>query len=290
MTTSEKLLANHSYLFPRVEVIDTLDVMPKNVTVNDWEKKAIVIHDDVNGGFHIGGYASEKYQLTKNEETFLPVADKLDSLFGAENINIRVKASKPFEYFVYFEMPNLATSEMDALYPMYLKANSYTTQVKDFLQGMIGRIICSNGMMTIAESMLVYSAKHTKKETEILLNIDDILKGVETVAENFGLMTNHRDVMNSISLDAVTTGENTFERFESLTKGTLFPKKQIETAFNIAQKEAAMLKQNVTLWLAYNAFNHVLWHDNSFKMTEKVRNEQDAKLVNKIHNLSLSMA
>lgn len=292
MTTSEKLIQNHSYLFPRVEIANVSDLPEfNNYSFNAWQQNAIVIHNDSGKGkpYHVGGFCSEKYSLIKNEEIFLPIADKLDSMFGAENVNIKIKASQPYEYHLYFEIPSLATNEKDSLYPMSSITNSYTTQIKAAQFGMIGRVICTNGMMTISEKAVVFNIKHTKKETGMYLDMNQILKDTEKVFSDFGIVTEHREIMNTVNLSALK-GKNNAERFEAIIKGTDFPKKQIDSAWNIAQNEASQLKQNVTLWLAYNALNHILWHDKQSKMTEKRKTELDTKLVTKVHKLALQLA
>jgi hypothetical protein len=289
MSTSEKLITKHSNLFPRVELVPTSSLPQFNgMTFNSWEQNAIIIHND-NGGFHLGSLVSEKYHLIKNEDIFLPIADKLDSMFGPENINVRVRASQPYEYHVYFEVPKYGTKELDSLHPMSSITNSYTGQVKASQIGMVGRLICTNGMMTISNKAKVFDIKHTKKEAKIFLDMAQILNDTEQVFADFGLVIEHREVMNAVKLSALK-GKNNTEKFETLIKGTNFPKKQIETAFNIANSEAAQLKQNVTLWLAYNALNHILWHDKQSKMTEKMKNELDSKLVTKVHKLALELA
>jgi hypothetical protein len=288
MTTSENLITNHSELFPRVEIIATSDLPQFNgISFNDWEQNAIVIHKD--NGMHIGGFCSEKYALVKNEDIFLPIADKLDQMFGSENVKIRKRWSKPYEYHLFFEMPNLAQGGKDALYPMACVTNSYTTQIPASQLGMIGRLICTNGLMTIDEKMQIFKIKHTKKETKLFLDMDAILKETEQVFASFDTVFEVQKAMNAVRLSAVK-GANQIDRFESIIKGTTFPKKQLQSALNFAQNEAKQLKSDVTLWLAYNALNHILWHDKQSKMTQKIRSEIDQKLINRVHNLAVEMA
>ena len=281
MSTSEKLIENFPHLFPRVELANSSDVF-NGATFNEWEQKAIIIHKP-EGGIHVGGLASNKYSLHKNEDIFLPIADKIDSMFGEKNVKVRLKNSKPFEYHLYFEIPSEKTNAIDALYPMSSVTNSYTTQVKASQFGMIGRVICGNGLVSISEKANIFDIKHTKDN---VLDIPQILIDTEKVYKDFGVYTSHIDTMNNVKLSTIK-GDNNLERLKSIVSGTNFPVKQIETAFNLAQKEAAQLKQNVTLWLAYNAFNHILWHDTTSSMTEKMKIELDGKLVNKAHNLAL---
>jgi hypothetical protein len=294
MTTSENLLENYSYLFPRVELIDR-ETEFKGYTFNSWEKKAIKIFDvdrDGNynkGGFHIAGTCSDSYELIKNEDIFLPIADKLDSMFGPENVKIRVRWSQPFEYHLYFEIPSLAQGGNDPLFPMSSLRNSYTTQIPAEQVGMIGRLICTNGMMAISDSARIFKIKHTKKEAKVFLDMDKILKETEQVYNDFGIFASHKQVMNSVNLSALD-GKTEIEKFESIIKGTDFPKRQLDSAWNIAQNEAKQLKQDVTLWLAYNALNHILWHDTQTKMTELRKNNLDSKLVTKVHDLALELA
>lgn len=286
MTTSEKMVENFPQIFPRVEIVESESLF-KDMSFNEWESHAILIHKP-DGTHHIGGLCSEKYSLVKNEDVFLPIADKLDEMFGAENINFSLRWSKPFEYHPFFEMPHLAKGK-DALYPMCGLTNSYTTKIPASQMGMVGRVICTNGLMTIEEKMQVFKIKHTKKETQMFLDMDQILKDTETVFENFEQIFEVQKAMNDVRLSKVK-GANQIERFEAIIKGTTFPKKQIETALNIAQNEAKQLKQDVTLWLAYNALNHILWHDKEAKMTQKVRTDIDQKLINKVHKMAIEMA
>lgn len=286
-STSEKLIENFPHLFPHVELVNSSDVFP-NYEFNSWEQKAIIIHKP-EGGFHVGGLASEKYSLVKNEDLFLPIADKLDSLFGAKNIDIRLSYSKDFEYHLFFEMKGLKTNVIDSLYPMSEATNSYTTQIQAAQRNLIGRLICTNGMMTISEKALLFNVKHTKSETGVFMDMDTLLKDTELLFNDFGVMTQHVDLLNSVKLSALK-GKNNTERFESIIKGTNFPKKQVESALNIAMREASQLKQNLTLWLAYNGFNHILNHDKTTKMTQNMKNVLDTKLINRVHKMALELA
>ena len=288
VSTSTKLIENYSFLFPQV-VVKNVNEIPQfeGINFNSWQQNCIVI--DTPKGNHIGGFCSENYALIKNEDIFLPIADKLDDLFGSENINIKIKYSKPFEYHLYFEMPNLGTSEIDSLYPMSQVQNSYTTQIRAMQMGMIGRLICSNGMMSISESMQVFNIKHTTKEKNQFLDIAEILANTEKMFNEFDATIEFRDILKEIPLNAIE-GRNHTENFEQIIKGTNFPKRQIDTAINLAKSEAIQLNSKVTLWLAYNALNHIIWHDTQSKMTEKMSNELDSKLVNKVHNFALELS
>lgn len=288
MSTSDNLVQNYGFLFPQVVVKNVAEIPQfRGINFNKWQQNVIVI--DGPNGDHIGGFCSENYALIKNEDIFLPIADKIDELFGSENVNIKLKYSKPFEYHLYFEMPNMGTAEMDSLYPMSQAQNSYTTQVRAAQMGMIGRLICTNGMMSISESMQVFNIKHTIKEKNQYLDIVEILANTEKMFKNFDASIEYREILKSIPLTAID-GKSEIENFEAIIKGTNFPKKQIDTAINLAKSEASQLNTNVSLWLAYNALNHIIWHDTQSKMTEKMSNELDAKLVNKVHNLALEIA
>ena len=288
VSTSTKLIEKHSYLFPQV-VVKNVNEIPQfeGINFNSWQQNCIVI--DTPKGNHIGGFCSENYALIKNEDIFLPIADKLDSLFGSENVNIKVKYSKPFEYHLYFEMPNLGTQEMDSLYPMSQIQNSYTTQIRAMQMGMIGRLICTNGMMSISESMQIFNIKHTIKEKNQFLDIAEILANTEKMFNSFDTTIEFREILKAVPLNAIE-GRNHTENFEQIIKGTNFPKRQIDTAINLAKSEASQLNSKVTLWLAYNALNHIIWHDTQSKMTEKMSNELDSKLVNKVHNFALELS
>ena len=288
VSTSTKLIENFSFLFPQV-VVKNVNEIPqfRGINFNSWQQNCIVI--DTPKGNHIGGFCSENYALIKNEDIFLPIADKLDSLFGSENVNIKIKYSKPFEYHLYFEMPNLGTSEIDSLYPMSQVQNSYTTQIRAMQMGMIGRLICSNGMMSISESMQVFNIKHTTKEKNQFLDIAEILANTEKMFNEFDATIEFRDILKEVPLNAIE-GKNHTKNFEQIIKGTNFPKRQIDTAINLAKSEAIQLNSKVTLWLAYNALNHIIWHDTQSKMTEKMSNELDSKLVNRVHNFALELS
>lgn len=284
VNNSIELLENVPSLFPVAEIKKVSEVPQfQGFTFNSWEQNVVMLNNK-----HIATFASKNYALIQNEDVILPIVDFLGTNFGEMNIRYEIQDCAYFVYIEYPKMAILLDNKKDGLYPIVQIKLSYNGQIKAQVKLLIGRLICTNGMMTIEKSAIVCDIKHTKKEKKQFLDIDTIIANTGNMLENFTGIVTHIPIMESVKLSKVNV--NFDDAVKELISGTNFPIRKLDDAMNIARKEAQMLNTDMTLWLAYNGFNHVLNHDKTFKMNEKLRNELDAKLVNKIHSIALELS
>ena len=267
-------------------LVPTKDLLA-GFTHNSWEENMIIIN-----GTHFAGTASDKYRLIQNEQSLLPV---LNSVIAYVNQNHNGDFSKvkvqmhenEGSYFVKIHMQNeLYGIGKDKIYKVIGWQNSANTQVKAKTYGMEGRLVCTNGLYRIVTTEYMVNVKHTSKDVDVI-NFDEIETSVMKYL-NVDLNLAYKDRLNEVSIFDIDT--DITKAYEAIIKGTLFPKKKIVDALAIARTEAAQLGQDLTVWLAYNSLNHVLNHDNTFKMKQQFRMDTDSKLYINTEKLVESLA
>jgi hypothetical protein len=273
-----------SILNSSATLVPTKDLL-SGFTYNSWENNLIIVD-----GSYFAGTASDKYKIVQNYDSLMPVINTVIDYVN-QNCNgdfSKVKVNTTINEGSYFAKISLMDKfwgeGKDKLFKILAWQNSYNTQVPNIIYDMIGRLICTNGLMRIASKQTVCNVKHTSKEVNTL-NFDEISATLNTILGN-SLDLSEQRKFNEISIMDIDTEIS--KVYESLIAGTLFPKKKVSDAMNIAQIEASQLNQSVTLWLAYNALNHVLNHDNTFKMKPQFRQQTDEKIFFNAEKLLLS--
>lgn len=273
-----------SILKSSATLVPTKDLL-SGFTHNSWENNMIIVD-----GNYFAGTASDKYKIVQNYDSLMPM---INSVINYVNQNCngdfsKVKVNTTINEGSYFTkvslMDKLYGNGNDKMYKILAWQNSYNTQVPNIIFDMIGRLICTNGLMRISSKQTVCNVKHTANEVNTL-NFDEIHATLNTILGNT-LDLSEQKKFNEISIFDINTEIS--KVYESLISGTLFPKKKVSDAMNIAQIEASQLNQNVTLWLAYNALNHVLNHDNTFKMKPQFRQQTDEKIFHNAEKILLS--
>ncbi|RLD60175.1 MAG: hypothetical protein DRI95_15965 [Bacteroidetes bacterium] len=275
MKNQESFLSEFdSILNSSATLVPTKDLL-SGFSHNSWENNLIIVD-----GNYFAGTASNKYKIVQNEESLSPVLNAVCN-YANENLGgdfSKIKVNTHINEGSYFAKISLMDKfwgkGIDKMFKIISWQNSYNTQVPNRIFDMIGRLICENGLMRIAEKQIICNVKHTSKEVDTL-NFDEMKIALNEI---FGLAIDlsEQKKFNEISIIDIDT--DVTEAYNSLIKGTIFPKRKIADALNIAQREAQILNSDVTLWLAYNALNHVLNHDKTFKMKEQFRLQTDEKI------------
>jgi len=262
-------------------LVPTKDLL-SGFTHNSWEENMIIIN-----GNHFAGTASDKYRLVQNEQSLLPVLNSVISYVNQEcngdfsKIKVQTSENEGAYFAKIHLMDKMYGKGKDRMYKIIGWQNSANTQVKAKTYGMEGRLICTNGMFGIVSTEYMVNVKHTSKDVDII-NFDEIETSVMKYL-GVDLNLDYMDRLNSVLVSKIDTDMT--KAFEQIIKGTIFPKKKIDDAMAIARTEAAQLGQDITMWLAYNSLNHVLNHDNTFKMKQQFRMDTDAKVYRNASNL-----
>ncbi|MEM6338969.1 MAG: DUF932 domain-containing protein [Pseudomonadota bacterium] len=226
-------------------------------------------------------FCGNNYQLIKNEDLFLPVHDKLVSVFGSSGFDTKVESYDDRRFYVEFEVRNsiFEVIDKDELCPVIRMRNSYDGWLKQSVSFGYNRLICTNGLTAFDEEMS-FSKKHHKLSG--LLDLNKVLEQIETIEikiERFKKLTDRVVTPQELETILKTVKES---------KSIKYPAKMLQSAKYIAQKEAAKLQTEMNAWLVYNGLNYPLNHHET-KLLPEEASKIDSKVLASIEKtLSLN--
>ena len=223
----------------------------------------------------------QSYHLVPNEDLMMPVYQKMISIFGEQGFTTNVSSYDDRRFYVDFtvdeDLHTILTG--DKICPKVIVQNSYDGFVKQTVSIGYMRQICTNGLMAFTANMMV-SVRHSKRYG--LLNFEPIFKKLEQFEvklEQFRKLTDRRVTPDELTMIVKKIRSN---------PSIKYPKKMIEPARLIAQKEAAELNTPLNAWLVYNGFNNPLNHFETRLLPEEAA-RIDKKVLRSIEKtLSLS--
>ncbi|MFK7979289.1 MAG: DUF932 domain-containing protein [Saprospiraceae bacterium] len=203
------------------------------------------------------------YELVHNRKIILPIYDKMRSIFGERGFKTEIDSFDDRRFYVRFIVDGDIHSIIkgDDICPTVEIRNSYDGTVKQTVGMGYNRLICENGLMAFTEDFTV-SVKHSKKAGMIDLQpIYKKLENVEVKLEQFKRLS-----------DRVVTPDELIKIIHAVkaSPSIKYPRKMIEPAKLIAEKEALQLKTDLNAWLVYNGFNNPLNHFETKLLPEEI--------------------
>ncbi len=226
-------------------------------------------------------FCSNSYELVHNRKLILPVYEKMVSIFGEYGFTSEIESFDDRRFYVKFIVDSNIHSVIkgDNVCPTVEITNSYDGTVKQSVGLGYNRLICQNGLMAFTEDFTV-SVKHSKKKGMIDLQpIYKKLENIEVKLEQFKRLSERRVTPDELSR---------IIKIIKTTPSIKYPRKMIEPAKLIAEKEALQLKTPLNAWLVYNGFNNPLNNFETKLMPEEV-SKIDSKVLRTIEKtLSLN--
>ena len=193
------------------------------------------------------------YNLVTNETIMMPIYEKMLSIFGEMGFKTEITSFDDRRFYVRFIVDGQIYNILkgDDVCPVVEIRNSYDGNVKQTVGIGYQRLICKNGLMAFTEDMAL-SVKHSKILGTInLLPIFEKLDNINSKLERFKALSDRQ----------VTTDEMTKILQAIRSSPTIkYPKKMIDSARLMAQKEEIQLDTPMNAWLLYNGFNYPLNH------------------------------
>ncbi len=193
------------------------------------------------------------YQLVSNEEIILPIHDKMLSIFGKRGFKTKVSSFDDRRFYVQFivdgDIHNILKG--DDVCPMIEIHNSYDGTIKQTIGIGYQRLICTNGLMAFREDVSV-SVKHSKRSGRI--ELEPIYKRLENIEVKLNRFKKLSD--RQVTPDEITQIMHTLRTSNTIR----YPKKMLDSAKLIAEKEMLILDTPMNAWLLYNGFNYPLNH------------------------------
>ena len=203
------------------------------------------------------------YELVHNRKIILPIYDKMRSVFGESGFKTEIDSFDDRKFYVRFIVDGHIHTILkgDDICPTVEIRNSYDGTVKQTIGMGYNRLICENGLMAFTEDFTV-SVKHSKKAGMIDLQpIYKKLENIEVKLEQFKRLS-----------DRVVTPDELTKIIHAVkaSPNIKYPRKMIEPAKLIAEKEALQLQTDLNAWLVYNGFNNPLNHFETKLLPEEI--------------------
>jgi len=203
------------------------------------------------------------YELVHNRKIILPIYDKMKSIFGERGFKTEIDSFDDRKFYVRFIVDGHIHTILkgDEICPTVEIKNSYDGTVKQTVGMGYNRLICENGLMAFTEDFTV-SVKHSKKAGMIDLQpIYKKLENIEVKLEQFKKLSDR-----VVTPDELTKIIHAVKASPSIK----YPRKMIQPARLIAEKEALQLKTDLNAWLVYNGFNNPLNHFETKLLPEEI--------------------
>jgi len=215
--------------------------------------KAIVSGDKVYG------FVSENFGLIKPMDAFQTFSEEFEK-FGLEFEPVgRIDSRGNWELRFKFMNEGYTKQVGDELFAALSFGGGLAGSRSTYLNDLVYRKVCSNGMHRIVSEILMNKVRNTKNNHELKFGIDfeKLLPLVETFANN------HDYVQEQIKLqDAELKNEHILPFFYEATKGTKFPESKFQTAYDRMKLEASELGYtSMNRYLALAGLNYILEHD-----------------------------
>jgi hypothetical protein len=245
-------------IFPTVETKPTSELA--GFPTVDRLTKAIIVDGKI---VH---FASDNYNLLKNEDFFIKAEEKLieQEIYYAQRTTNKNNCAFAADYIL--NDPKHAVvikSNDDVIRPMLRLINSYDGSNSVFGSFGFYRQVCSNGLQ-VSKSIVDFKIRHKKNVTEIVMpNLSELIvkfmdnefysinKVFQTLAET--------PVLDLEEYVQYIVGEtNLFKFFKGDDEEKAVLSASTEKVMDIVNREAKLLGTLPNLWLGYNAFNEYI--------------------------------
>ena len=217
------------------------------------------------------------YELVHNRKIIVPIYEKMVNIFGERGFRTEIDSFDDRKFYVRFIVDGDIHTILkgDDICPTVEIKNSYDGTVKQTIGMGYNRLICKNGLMAFTEDFTV-SVKHSKKSG--MIDLQPVYKKLENIEVKLGQFKKLSDrVVTPDELTKIITTIKT-------TPNIKYPRKMIEPARLIAEKEALQLKTDLNAWLVYNGFNNPLNHFETKLLPEEI-SKIDSKVLQSIEKI-----
>lgn len=246
-------------------------------TLASRHSHATVMTEPDSGVEQVIAFVGPDYQLVKNEELLIPLHNAL-----SDNHDLDIKTSmwnhSQFDAKFIIKDKKQEIILNDTIFPMVKIKNSYDGRVRLNIQMGFFRLICSNGLTAPIGEMRELQGIHTQSINEI------VTKYIDFVGEFLNISKTAAEAYQPLLEKKID--ENLLETIiAQVTKGTKFPKRQIESAIDIMHVESEKLRQPMNSWLVYNGLNNII-HDDEVGLDITKADSTDALILDNLLELS----
>lgn len=269
----------------RVEISESSDLF-QGFEFGRENSHSVVTHLP-DGTKKVVNSCSANYDLMKNEDVLIPMVGMLERNFS--DIQVATKTYDDKRFFVDFHGKPNRPMEVGEIYPAIRFQSSYDGFIKWGVSVGLYRVWCDNQCANLVGESFNVNIKHKKSVGgNSAVNLDEILESIENSIIQFPEVVKRKEILESIPMTEIS--KTIPEGFEQILNGIAYPKRQVESAIEIAKKETKDLKVGkMSLWLAYQGLNYILNHDSEMKMAEHLRRNLDQNLITNVNQIAMAV-
>lgn len=264
--------------FP-VEKVPSVELSKNsNMEYNSENAYAIVAKLDGNREKTLN-YCSAIYKLIENASILRPLVPMLEEKFKSVNVYVRNDKDAQFSVRISPLVPSFSP-KTEVIKPLITFTNSYDGKLlAQATGGLVTYLVDEKGDVETTYSTFLkglsfaYTFKHS---TDEIYTMEGIAGQVDEYIANFKKVKDQIAMMKQIDI-AKPTSAKLEKLLRKLSKGNVFPLKEIETTIDRINYVSEIFGTPISLWTIYTAMNHTLETSDS-SLTGKMRIDADAKI------------
>lgn len=285
MKNAQKISENLNDVLAPVNSVDANTLFKNDaIKLPKGYDKAIV------SGSNLYGFVSNNFGLIKPMdvmETFSNEFEKYGIPFETTG-----KIDTKGNYELRFEFTNQKITKEtwtvnDELKAMLAFGGGLAGTRSTYINDMIKRLACLNGMTRTESQILMNKVRNTKNTHLNKLGIDfeKLMPLIETFINSHDFIKEQH-----VLIDAELKNEHILPFFYEVTKGTKFPESKFQDAFDRMKLEASNIGfSSMNRYLAYAGLNYILEHDSMAMDLVQVKST-DMDIASKVAEINIGMA
>jgi hypothetical protein len=241
-------------------------------------------------GNKVYGFVSQNFGLIKPMDVMETFGNEFEK-YGIP-FETKGKIDSKGNYELRFEFTNdKLTSETwsvnDELKAMLAFGGGLAGTRSTYLNDMVTRLACLNGMTRIHSQILMNKVRNTKNThaTKFGIDFELLMPLVETFINSHDYIKEQK-----ILIDMELKNDHILPFFYEITKGTKFPESKFQDAYDRMKLEATNIGFTaMNRYLAFAGLNYILEHDSMGMDLVQTKNT-DNVLASKVENLSIGNA
>lgn len=268
-----------SICFP-VEKIETREILKNaEMAYNSENAFAIVGNWPELNRTKVLNFCSSVYKLIENALILEPLVPVLEAKFKDVKINVGNDKDAQFAVRMSPVVPSFSRRG-EVIKPAITFANSYDGKLlAQATGGLVRYTVDKEGVVSemyssyLKDLSFSYTFKHSN---ENIYSMEGISLKIDEYIANFHNVEKQIKLLKQVPVKS-TKSAQLEKLIRNLTKGTVFPLKEIEQTIERILYEAEIFGTIPNLWTVYNSMNYILEYSES-SLTNKMRIDADTKI------------
>jgi len=266
-------------IFFKVEKVPSVEVMKNPDMEFNSENSFAIVATLSDKREKILNFCSSVYKLIENALVLEPLIPVLEEKFKKIHVSVGNDKDAQFSVRISPLVPSFSPNT-EVIKPAVTFTNSYDGKVlAQATGGLVRYLVNSKGEVFETYSTFLkglsfsYTFKHSN---ENIYSMAGISAQIDRYIADFKTVEAQIELLKAINITNATTAK--LERLvRKLSKGTVFPLKQVEETIERINYESEVFGTDANLWSVYNSMNYILENTDA-SLSNKMRMDADAKI------------